>query len=216
MKKVALILSGCGVLDGSEIHETVSAMQAIIRENAQYFCLAPNINQTKVMNHLTQQPMNETRNILIEAARIARGDIIDITNANISDYDAAFYPGGFGAVINLSDFAEKGVDMSIQADVLKFAQAMACAGKPQGFCCIAPALVTKIYGTGITVTIGKDESTANTIKAMGGVHKLCDVKEAVVDTQHKVVTTPAYMLAKNIAEVADGIAIAIHDLLKMC
>ncbi|MCH9643829.1 MAG: isoprenoid biosynthesis glyoxalase ElbB [Gammaproteobacteria bacterium] len=212
MKKIALILSGCGVFDGSEIHETVSAMIAITREGAQYYCLAPNISQYKVTNHVTQEDMNETRNVLIESARIARGDIKDITKANIDDYDAAFYPGGFGAAVNLSDFAVKGADMTVQTDVLAFAKAMAAAGKPQGFCCIAPALVSKIYGAGVTHTIGSDPETAAVIEAMGGKHKTCSVTEAVVDKQHKVVTTPAYMLAQNIGETADGVAAAIHEL----
>jgi enhancing lycopene biosynthesis protein 2 len=216
MKKIALVLSGCGVFDGSEIHETVLAMLAIARNYAQYNCLAPDILQTKVVNHITQKRMDENRSVLIESARIARGDIKNLHDAIIQDYDAAFYPGGFGAANNLSDFAAKGEQMTIQSDVLAFAQAMANANKPQGFCCIAPALISKIYASNVMQTIGNDKGTANAIEAMGGTHKDCPASDVVVDLNHKVVSTPAYMLGKNIAEVADGIANAIKKLLELC
>jgi len=200
MKKIAIVLSGCGVFDGSEIHEAVSVMLAIAQAGHQYQCVAPNANQTKVINHLTKQPMNETRNILVEAARIARGDIVDLAKANATDYEAAIYPGGFGAVSNSSNFAEKGADMTVQKDVLAFGKAMAKAGKPQGFICIAPVLISKIYGPGVEQTIGNDKDTAAAIEKMGGKHVTAKVHEAVVDKQHKVVSSPAYMLAQNIEE----------------
>lgn len=204
MKKIAIVLSGCGVFDGSEIHESVAVMIALAQAGLPYQCMAANIEQTKVINHLTKEPAVEKRNILVESARIARGDIIDIKDAKIEDYSAAIYPGGFGAACNHSDFATKGAQMSVQKDVLHFAQAMAKANKPQGFVCIAPVLISKIYGPGVEQTIGCDADVAAKIKAMGGEHVSAKVNQAIVDKQHKVISTPAYMLAKNPAEVLEG------------
>lgn len=212
MKKIAVILSGCGVYDGSEIHESVCVLLALAQAGLSYQCMAANIDQTQVINHVTKEPMSEKRNILIEAARIARGNIIDIKDAKAEDYAAAIYPGGFGAVKNHCDFATKGEEMSVQADVLKFAQAMAKLNKPQGFVCIAPVLISKIYGPGVEHTIGSDVATKNKIEKMGGKHITAKVSEAVVDKKHKVVSTPAYMLAQNIAEVYEGTQALVQEL----
>lgn len=215
MKKIAIVLSGCGVFDGSEIHETVCTMLALVQAGMFYQCMAANIDQTQVINHLTQKPMNEKRNVLVESARIARGDIIDIAKANSDDYCAAIYPGGFGAVSNHSDYAQKGENMTVQKDVLAFGQAMAKAGKPQGFLCIAPTLISKIYGERVEHTIGNDPDTAGKIEKMGGKHVEAKVHEAVVDQQHKVVSTPAYMLAQNVAEVYNGVQALVKEVLKL-
>lgn len=216
MKKVAVILSGCGVFDGSEIHEAVSTLLALDLAGAEYLCFAPNILQTQVTNHLTHELKNEKRNALEEAARIARGKIRDIKEANISELDAAIYPGGMGAALNLSDFAKKSAEMSVNADVLHFAQAMKNAGKPQGFICIAPTLISKIYGPGIEHTIGSDAATKSAIEKMGGKHIDCAVDHAVIDKQHKVVSTPAYMLANRISEVFTGVSALVKAVLAMC
>jgi len=215
MKKVAVILSGCGVFDGSEINEAVCTLLSIEQAGANYQCFAPNIDQHFVINHLTQEEMPEKRNVLVEAARIARGNIKDIKEASVNDFDAAIFPGGFGAATNISDFASKGADMSIQADVLAFAKAMKNAGKPQGFICISPVLISKIYGADIEQTIGNDESTAAVIEAMGGKHVDCVVDRSVIDQTHKVVSTPAYMLAKGVREAYLGINQLVNDVLKM-
>lgn len=214
-KRVAVILSGCGVFDGSEIHEAVSALLALDLANVQYDCFAPNIPQTKVVNHLTHETKNETRNALEEAARIARGKIRDIKEANVNDFDAAIYPGGHGAALNLCNFGTKGADMTINSDVLHFAQAMKNAGKPQGFICIAPAMISKIYGAGIEHTIGNDLATKEKIEKMGGKHIDCTVTKTVVDKKHKVVSTPAYMLANRISEVFAGVTQLVKDVLEI-
>ncbi len=204
--KVAVVLSGCGVYDGSEIHESVITLTALAKANISYQCLAPNILQTKVVNHLTQTDMpDEKRNILVEAARIARGNIIDIAKANPNDYAAVIFPGGFGAAINLSDFAVKGSACTVQGDVLHFAQTFASTKKPMGFICIAPNLIPKIYGNGVKLTIGNDVATAQQLTEMGAEHINCGVNAVVIDEQHQVISTPAYMLAQNPGEVASGI-----------
>ena len=205
MKKIAIILSGCGVFDGSEIQEAISTLLALDLADATYDCFAPNINQTQVVNHLTKENQSETRNVLVEAARIARGKIQDIKKANPDEFDAAIYPGGFGAVSNLCDFATRGADMAINADVLAFATAMKNAKKPQGFICIAPVMISKIYGAGVEHTIGHDSATKAVIEKMGGKHIDCVVTKAVVDQKHKVVSTPAYMLANRISDVFTGV-----------
>ncbi|WP_222619280.1 isoprenoid biosynthesis glyoxalase ElbB [Undibacterium hunanense] len=214
--KVAVILSGCGVYDGAEIHESVLTMLALVRAGAEPEFLAPDIPQLHVVNHLTGEVASgESRNVLVESARIARGKIKDIAQANVGDYAAVFFPGGFGAAKNLSDFAIKGADCQIQADVLRFAKAVAAAGKPACYICIAPAMIPHVYGSGTAVTIGTDEATAAAITAMGGQHISCPVKEFVIDKDRKLVSTPAYMLAENIADAATGIEAAVKATLAL-
>lgn len=212
MTQVAMILSGCGVYDGSEIYETVCAMLALAKANISYQCFAPNIDQHHVINHLTQQEMNETRNVLIEAARLARGNIKDLSSANPNDFAASFFPGGFGAAKNLSDAAFKGADMTVQKDVLHFAKTMADAKKPQVFMCISPMMISKIYGPGVEFTIGNDEDCISEIKKMGGKHKIASASDVVIDKQHKVISTPAYMLADNILQVEKSTLAAVEAL----
>ena len=215
MKKVAVILSGCGVFDGSEIHEAVCTLLALDLAGAEYTCFAPNILQKQVINHLTHEVKNEKRNVLEEAARIARGKISDIKTANADTLDAAIFPGGFGAASNLCNFSEKNTDMVVQPDVLTFAQAMKKQRKPLGFICISPVMISKIYGPGVEHTIGYDENTKSAIEKMGGKHIGCAVTQAVTDQEHKVVSTPAYMLANRIGETYAGVSQLVAEVLKM-
>lgn len=214
--KIGVVLSGCGVYDGSEIYESVLTLLALSRAGVDYQCLAPDVAQMHVINHLTGEVAEgESRNVLVEAARIARGEVLDIAKANAGDFDALIFPGGFGAAKNLCDFAVAGADCQINPDVLALAQAVAEAGKPIGFICIAPAMIPRIYGRGAVGTIGTDESTAQAIQAMGGVHVACPVEEFVVDEQRKIVSTPAYMLARNIGEAATGIERLVREVVRL-
>ena len=214
--KVAVVLSGCGVFDGAEIHESVLTLLALSRAGVEVQCMAPNVAQKHVINHLTgEEAKGESRNVLVEAARIARGNIIDIAKANPNDYAAVFFPGGFGAAKNLCDFAFKGSDCSVQPDVLRFAQGMAELKKPACYICIAPAMIPRIYDKGAELTIGTDAGTADKIGAMGGQHRQCPVSEFVVDKARNVVSTPAYMLADNIGEAATGIEKAVKATLEL-
>lgn len=210
MKKVGVVLSGCGVYDGAEIHESVITLLALDRAGAQIICLAPNIDQMHVINHLTgEEVKREKRNVLVESARIARGDIQDIAQATANDFDALIFPGGFGAAKNLCNFAVKGTDCEVNPQVARLVGETHQAGKPIGFICIAPAMAAKIFQeagiAGVRLTIGTDKGTADAINSMGAVHVDCDVRNAVVDEDNKVVTTAAYMLAGNISEAAEGI-----------
>lgn len=214
-KKVAVILSGCGVYDGAEVYESVITLLRLDQRGAQVQCFAPNIAQHHVINHLSGEEMPESRNVLVEAARIARGQIKDVREARAEDFDALILPGGFGAAKNLSDFASKGAHCSVQPDVLALAKAFAAAQKPVGLICIAPALAAKIYGLGVTCTIGNDADTAAALSEMGAQHAECTVGEIIEDTQHKLVSTPAYMLAQSISEAASGINKLVDRVLEL-
>ncbi len=216
MKKVAVILAGCGVYDGAEIYESVLTLLQLERNGAQYQCMAPNIDQLHVVNHLTGEVTeDEQRNVLVEAARITRGEIIDLAQACADDYDALIIPGGFGAAKNLCDFAINGRNCSVNPDVLRFTQAIHAAGKPVGLICIAPTMTPLLFGPGTTCTIGTDADIAATIEAMGANHQTCPVNEIVIDTEKKVVTTPAYMLAGSMMEAASGIDQLVNEVLAM-
>ncbi|MCG3100403.1 isoprenoid biosynthesis glyoxalase ElbB [Enterobacter sp. DRP3] len=205
MKKIGVVLSGCGVYDGSEIHEAVITLLALSRNGADVVCFAPDKSQTDVINHLTGEPMAETRNVLIEAARIVRSDIHPLNQANASELDGLIVPGGFGAAKNLSSFASQGAECHVDPDLKALSRAMHAAGKPQGFICIAPAMLPKIFDFPLRLTIGTDIDTAEVVEDMGGEHVPCPVDDIVVDEDNKIITTPAYMLAQNIAEAATGI-----------
>ncbi|MCJ8169560.1 isoprenoid biosynthesis glyoxalase ElbB [Atopomonas sediminilitoris] len=204
-KPVAVILSGCGVFDGAEINETVLTLLRLEQQGATYQCFAPNVAQHHVINHLNGEAMAETRNVLVEAARICRGAIRDVAELAVDDFAAVILPGGFGVAKNLSNFAFAGADCTVQADVLAALKAFAAAGKPVGLECIAPALAAKIFGPGVRCTIGNDADTAAAVTASGAHHQSCVVSDIVEDSQCKLVTTPAYMLAGSLVEAAQGI-----------
>ncbi|QJW53572.1 Glyoxalase ElbB [Serratia plymuthica] len=205
MKNVGVVLSGCGVYDGAEIHEAVLTLLALDRAGAQAVCFAPDKSQLHVINHLTGDEMQEERNVLVESARIARGKIRPLSQADAGQLDALIVPGGFGAAKNLSSFASEGAECWIDKDLAKLTQQMYKANKPIGFMCIAPALLPKLLDQQVRLTIGNDPDLGEVIDAMGGEPVICPVDDIVVDIENKVVTTPAYMLAKSIGEAADGI-----------
>ncbi len=215
MKQIAVILAGCGHLDGSEIHESVLTLLALDKAGASYTCLAPNIEQHQVTNYLTGEQQPERRNVLQEAARIARGEIHDIATANSEDFAGLIIPGGYGVASNLCDFAEKGPQATMQPAVLEFCQGMAKAHKPMGFICIAPVLIPLIVGNDVKLTIGNDATTAANLTDMGAKHISCSVRDHVEDKEHKIVSTPAYMLGQSISEVAAGIEGLVRAVLMM-
>lgn len=216
MKKVAVLLSGCGHRDGSEIQEAILALLAVDEAGAIVQCLAPDIPQARVVNHLTGQAGEGHRRVIEEAGRIARGKVLPVAQANPADYDALVVPGGAGAALNLSSFAEKGRDMAVQPDVLAFARALHAAGKPVGLICIAPCMAPAIAGAGVRYTLGDAPDAEAAVDAMGGQHVKCAVTDCVVDAGHKLVTTPAYMYGDaRIGEVAQGIRKLVAAVLEM-
>ncbi|MGE4404824.1 isoprenoid biosynthesis glyoxalase ElbB [Pseudomonas sp.] len=215
-KKVAVILSGCGVYDGSEIYESVITLLRLDQRGAKVQCFAPNIPQMHVINHLTGEEMPESRNVLTESARLARGEIKDLREARVEDFDALILPGGFGAAKNLSNFASEGAASKALPEVIALAQAFAQAGKPIGMMCIAPTMAAQVFGPGVLCTLGSDEAdAAKAVVAMGAVHQPCEVSEIVEDKRHKLVTTPAYMLAQSISEAASGIYKLVDRVLEL-
>ncbi len=202
-KKFAVLLSGSGVYDGSEIHESTLTMLEIMKNGGEYDIFAPDIDQHHVVNHITGEDMKETRNVLIESARIARGDIKDLKAFHAAEYDALMIPGGFGAAKNLSDFAFKGENCSVNPDVENAIRNMVKAGKPIGALCISPVLIAKILGK-VQLTIGSDAGTAGAVESMGATHQDTNHGEVVIDANHKIATTPCYMLDANILQISEG------------
>ncbi|HEX9078501.1 MAG TPA: isoprenoid biosynthesis glyoxalase ElbB [Desulfuromonadaceae bacterium] len=216
MKKIGVVLSGCGVRDGSEIHEAVFTLLAIDRNGAEAVCMAPDADFPET-NHLTMQETGATRNALLEAARIARGNIRNIKDVTAADLDAVVFPGGFGAAKNLCDFATKGAGASVHPEVARLLREMATAAKPIGAICIAPVVVATVLGRELapTLTIGTDSGTAAEIEKTGATHQDCPVTAFVVDRKNKIVSTPAYMLATRISEVQEGIDRCVREVVAM-
>jgi enhancing lycopene biosynthesis protein 2 len=214
-KNVAVVLSGCGVFDGAEIHESVLALLALDRHGAAYQCFAPDMDQFHVINHISGDEMDESRNVLIEAARIARGQIKALSEFDAAAFDALLLPGGFGAAKNLSNLAFEGPECVVNADLQYAVTAMVEAGKPIGALCISPAVIARIL-PGARVTIGEDAGTAGAIEAMGGVHQNTTHAEVIIDERLKLVTSPCYMLDDaSISQIADGAENTVRALLEM-
>jgi enhancing lycopene biosynthesis protein 2 len=213
---IGVILSGCGFQDGAEIHEAVCTLLALDKMGVKTVCMAPNIEQHKVTNHLTGKDAKEKRNVLVESARIARGNIRDIAEVKASELDALVMPGGYGAALNLSDFGVKGAEGTVNKDVARLIREVHKAGKPICAICISPGAVALVLGEEHPVlTIGTDEETAGTIEKTGAKHETCGVHDFVVDKKRKIVSTPAYMLGPSIAHVAEGIEKAIRETVAM-
>jgi len=219
MPKVAVILSGCGVKDGAEIHEAVSALLAINRRGAEYVCYAPDKTQRDVIDHLKGAAVGgETRNVLVEAARIARGEVRNLVDFDAEELDALVIPGGFGSAKNLSDYAFKGARATPDPEVSKAVRAMHAVGKPVGAICISPTVIASIFrGSEVKprLTIGREPTTAADLEQMGAVHVECPATDCVVDEDNRIVSTPAYMSARNIAEVYTGIDRLVEEVLKL-
>jgi enhancing lycopene biosynthesis protein 2 len=216
-KKVGVILSGCGVFDGAEIHESVITMLALDRAGAEMVICAPDMEQMHVVNHHTGEVAEgESRNVRIEAARIARGPVADVADIKADDLDALILPGGFGAAKNLCDFAVAGADCEVNPDVAALVREVHAQGKPVAAVCIAPALLAKVLGSeGPALTIGNDADTAGAMESLGATHVECPVTEFVIDRERKLITSPAYMLAQNISEAAEGIEKTVAALMEL-
>lgn len=216
-KTVGVLLSGCGVQDGSEIHEATLTLYFLDKMGADILCMAPGKNQMDVVNHVTGSPVEETRNCLTEAARIARGKIRDVKTVMTDDIDALVIPGGFGAAKNLCTFAVDGADCLVDEDVAALLREVVRAGKPIGALCIAPTILAALFGRELapTLTIGMDEATAGALEEMGAKHRKAQATDIVVDEKHRIVTTPCYMMAQGIAEVGAGAEKLVARILDM-
>ncbi|XP_032222565.2 glutamine amidotransferase-like class 1 domain-containing protein 3, mitochondrial [Nematostella vectensis] len=223
-KSVAVVLSGCGVFDGSEVHEASSILVHLSRAGADVSIYAPDIPQMHVINHAKGQPSEETRNVLHESARIARGKITALSELNSANHDAVVFPGGFGAAKNLSTFATEGADLKVNDQVQKTIQEFHSSKKPIGLCCIAPVIAAKLI-PGCEVTVGQDTDdgtgkwpyagTAEAITKMNSKHINKNVDEIHIDSANKLVTTPAFMCETRLHEIHDGIGKMVEAIMDL-
>ncbi len=213
-KKVGVVLSGCGVYDGTEVHEAVLTLLALDQRGAEVVMAAPDKEQAHVINHLTGEVDPHPRNVLVESARIARGTIKPLAELQADEIDALVFPGGFGGAKNLSDFAFQGAAMTVDPDVTRIVDAMRAAGKPIGFICITPTLAAKLI-PGVTITLGCACDASEASSGLGATHVETEVHETVIDAANKVVSTSAYMLGPWVANVHKGIDKLVGELLEM-
>ncbi len=212
--KIAIILSGCGVNDGAEIHESVLTMLALDRAGVAYSCFAPDIAQKRVFDHFHKTEVSEQRNVLVEAARIARGDILPLQDLDAEEFDGVIFPGGFGAATTFCSFAEDGADFTVNKEIEQVILKVNALGKPIGALCISPVLLAKVINNA-TVTIGNSVDVAGAVTKVGAIHKEAGEGQVVVDSENKIVTTPCYMLDSNIAGIFTGVENLVAELLKM-
>ncbi|MFP3019329.1 MAG: isoprenoid biosynthesis glyoxalase ElbB [Arsenophonus sp.] len=215
MKPIAIILSGCGVLDGSEIHESVFTILSLSQHGSEMCFLAPDREQLDVINHITGKKKEEKRNIMEEASRISRGKIESLLSADARNFSAVIIPGGFGIIKNLSNFSIKGINCEIDKNLLAFCRKIHKQGKPIGLMCIAPLILPKILKKSVKLTIGNDKKIISEIEKMGGNHIISSFEDIVVDEDNKVVTTPAYMLALSPNEAWKGIDKLVKKVIEM-
>jgi enhancing lycopene biosynthesis protein 2 len=202
MKKFAIVLAGCGVYDGTEIHEAVMTMYAVVKNGAEYQLFAPDIAQHHVINHLTGAEMKENRNVLVESARIARGKIQPINQLNMRDFDALIFPGGFGVAKNLCSYAFKGANCDVRPIVAKLLRDAVGMCKPIGAMCISPVLLAKTIAD-VTVTVGPDKKDAENVKTMGAIHVPSQHGDVVVDEKHRIFSVPCYQLEATLVQIAE-------------
>lgn len=216
-KRVGVLLSGCGFLDGAEIHEATCTLLSLDRRGARLVAMAPDVPQLHVVDHVKGAPVEDaTRSVLQEAGRIVRGQIQDLARVSARDLDALVLPGGYGVAKNLCSFATEGRKMTVLPAVERLVREMRAAKKPMGFICIAPVIAAKVLGgEGVRLTIGNDPDTAAAIESWGGRHVVCKVDEIAVDERLRVVSTPAYMIGPWIAPVAAGIDKLVSAVLEL-
>ncbi len=207
-----MILAGCGQHDGSETHEVILTLLSLEQEGVEWQAFAPDIQQTCVINHVDESLCSgDSRSVLQESARLVRGKIQSLSELDVQAFDAIVFPGGLGAVTNLCDWHEKKASFDFQIDVKRVIEQAKAQNKPMGFICIAPVMIPKIY-PGARLTIGHEQSIASQLEAMGCVHVNCPADDVVIDRAHKIVSTPANMVAKHINEVFVGIKKLIQAL----
>ncbi len=220
MTQVAVVLAGNGRGDGSEIHEASSCLIHLDRHKIAYRCFAPDKPQADVIDHVTGKPTHETRNVMVESARISRGEISPLAKLDVDAFAGIVFPGGYGAAKNLCTFAKDGPNCTVDPDVERVVKGFRAKNKPIAMCCIAPVIAAKVLGTsvggpGCEVTIGEDAATAGAIAKMGSKNIARPVTEAVVDTKNRLVTTPAYMCDSGPYGVFTGIGRMIDEFVKM-
>jgi enhancing lycopene biosynthesis protein 2 len=214
MKKVAIVLAGSGVYDGAEIQETTMTMLAVDQAGVDSQCFAPDIDQMHVVNHFTGKEMQESRNVLVEAARIARGNVKALDELQMKDFDAVIFPGGFGVAKNLCTFAVDGPECTVDQEVERVIKEAHQMKKPIAALCVSPVLIARVL-KGVNVTIGSDADTIAAIGKLGATHVETTHAEVIVDKENKVLTTPCYMLDATISQIHDGAQAIVKQLAEM-
>jgi len=212
-KRFAVVLAGCGASDGSEIHEATMTLYAIALQGGTYQIFAPDIEQHNVVNHLTREEMPEKRNVLVEAARIARGSIAPLSDYSAPNFDALIFPGGFGVAKNLCTYAFDGSACTVNAEVQAAITETHKAGKPIGALCIAPVMLARLI-PGATLTMGHGNSAISDVESMGAHHQNTNHGEVVVDRKNLLFTTPCYMLKASIVDIANGAMALVGKMLE--
>jgi enhancing lycopene biosynthesis protein 2 len=219
MKKIAVVLSGCGNKDGTEITEAVSLIIELSKANVDVKFFAPNL-EFKAQNFLTDQEPSTTRNMMVEAARITRSEIADLTQLNPDDFDGLAFPGGYGAALNLCEWSTKGSKGKVLKELDSIIKKFHEQSKPIAAICIAPVLLALSLGHhGIVLTIGnhkgEHKEAVDEILKTGAEHENCPVDDYVTDRHHKVITTPAYMYEARPHQVYNGIAGLVKEFVEM-
>ena len=217
MKKIGVVLSGSGARDGSEIHEATLTLLFLDKAGVEIEYMAPDIEQYELINHLTGQKVeNQKRNVLEESARIVHGKIKDISQVKPSELDGIIFPGGLGVTKNLCNYVVEGINCKVNQEVEQIIRKMHQENKPLGFICLAPLIAAKVLGEyRPQLTIGNKEVLSENIEKMGGKHIACEAGEIVVDKKNRIVTTPAYMMGKNISQIAEGIEKLVNKVLEL-
>jgi len=220
-KRVGVVLSGCGSEDGSEVREAVLTLLSLERGGAEPVCLAPDLTQSRVVDHLSGKvdPDASPRRVPAEAARIARGKLLDIASVRDNELDALVFPGGEGVANVLSDYADKGVVCKVHPEVERLLKAMLARRRPMAFICLAPILAARVLGpvAGVRITLGARAcEPAKHAAVMGADVRPCPVREIMVDQKTSVVSTPAYMVDDaRLIDVAVGIDKAVRAVLSL-
>jgi enhancing lycopene biosynthesis protein 2 len=225
-KKIAVILSGCGVYDGSEIHESVFALLAIVENGGNYQCFAPDIEQHHVVDHTNGEEQKEKRNVLVESARIARGDIKVLNTYDAKDFDGLVIPGGFGAAKNLTKWAFNGPDGEINADVKNAILKTIEAKQPVVGLCMGPTVIAKaLDGSGIRshLTVGTTAAQSPYeiaaisagIEKTGAVAEMKTIDEISVDVANRIITAPCYMMEADILQVRKNVKQAVDAMFSL-
>ena len=193
-KKVAIILSGCGGLDGSEIGETICSILALEGGGFSWKAFSMDKLQKKVISALSMKEMNEKRNMMEESARITHGKIEDISKLEVNEFDVLWLPGGYGMVCSFSDIGEKGENGSVSSEISTVIKKFHEQKKIIVGICIAPSVIAKsLEKVQLTITLGEAENFYSLLKRLGHNPKKVTSSEFIYDKEHKIYSTPAYM-----------------------
>lgn len=209
---IGVLLSGNGVYDGAEIQEAVLTLLAIDEMGWNAVCISVDKPQHHVINHLTGEVMDESRNMLVEAARIARGQITPIDSISPADIDALVIPGGFGSAKNFTSWAFDGPESTILPEVKLLLVNLVNVGKPIVALCVSPVVVAKAFeGSSIHPTLSLGSASESSpydinsfnegLRATGAIAQERTIREVLIDPTNRIICAPCYMMDARITEI---------------